>query len=174
MSIRETLSSFGIESIYHFTDKANLKSIEKYGIQSLSNIESQSINVFAYGAESLSHTLDRRRGLDKFVHLAFVQDHPMYYVAKSRGSIITPVWIELDISILFDDNTLFCDQVANQTGANIFQLDDILDIIDLELITNMQYISGDRWRERKDARKAEIMAYDSININKIKGITYGK
>ena len=27
---------------------------------------------------------------------------------------------------------------------------------------------------RKEARKAEIMVFDSISINKIKGITYGK
>jgi len=45
MSIRETLSSYRIESIYHFTDKANLYSIEKYGIQSLFNIDTKQIHI---------------------------------------------------------------------------------------------------------------------------------
>lgn len=38
MSIKETLENYGITSIYHFTDKANLETIEEYGLQSLKNI----------------------------------------------------------------------------------------------------------------------------------------
>jgi len=169
MSIRETLSNFGINSIYHFTDKANLKSIEKYGIQSLFNIESKHINVSHYGAESLSHDLDRKRGLDKFVHISFIQDHPMYHVAKKRNTIITPVWIELDLSILFDDRTLFCDKVANQNNANIFKLKKIFKYINFETLVYEKDFS-----KKVEARKAEIMINDSININLIKRITYGK
>lgn len=169
MSIRETLSRYGIDSIYHFTDKSNLKSIEKYGIQSLYNITTQKIDVSAFGAESLSHSLDRNRGLDKFVHLAFIKDHPMYHTAKKRGSIITPIWIELDISVLFDEDTIFCDEVANKNNSNLFRLENILDFINFDTMINEK----DFWT-RITARKAEIMAYDSININKIKGITYGK
>jgi len=169
MSIRETLSSYGIESIYHFTDRANLKSIEQNGIQSLLNIESNQINVSRYSAESLSHTLDKLRGLDKFVHLSFIQDHPMYHSAKKRGSIISPIWIELDISILFDENTLFCDKVANQTNSNIFTIEDLFEYIDFNTLVNEK----DFWT-RVEARKAEVMAYSSIDINKIKGIINGK
>lgn len=169
MSIRETLSSYGIESIYHFTDKANLNSIEKYGIQSLFNINTKQINVSHYGAESLSHSLDRNRGLDKFVHLAFIQDHPMYHVAKKRKTIITPVWIELDISIIFDEDTLFSDEVANKNGAKIFTMNDILTYIDIPNLFNYK----DFW-SGMETRKAEIMAYKKIKTNKIKGITYGK
>ena len=137
-------------------------------------LKTNNINVSHYGADSLSHSLDKNRGLDKFVHLSFVKDHPMYHIAKRRGNIVTPMWIELDISILFDDTTLFCNEVANKNNAKIFQLNDVLNIINLKLIANMSYISGDKWRERKEARKAEIMINDSININLIKGITYGK
>ena len=38
MTIQETLSKYEIHSIYHFTDKSNLKSIEEHSIQSLKNI----------------------------------------------------------------------------------------------------------------------------------------
>lgn len=174
MSIKETLENYGITSIYHFTDKANLETIEEYGLQSLKNILIQSIPVKHFGAEELSHMLDERRGLDKYVHLSFIQYHPMYSVAKARGTLITTVWIELDCSILYDDTTYFCDTVANQNGANIFKIDSILENINFEILTNNRHLSSEEWKVRKEIRKAEIMAFDSISLNKIKGITYGK
>ena len=169
MSIVSSLSKYGITSVYHFTDESNLKSIEKYGIQSLKNIAKYGINVSRFGAENLSHILDMQKGLDRYVHLAFVDDHPMYYVAKSRGSIIRPVWLEIDISILNNHKTRFCDKVANQTNANIFYLDRVLKNIDF---ANM--VHGNSFEARKEARKAEILAYDHIDISMIKGVYYGK
>jgi len=174
MSIQETLENFGITSIYHFTDEANLKTIEKYGLQSLKNILTQSIPVKHFGAEELSHSLDIRRGLDEYVHLSFITDHPMYHVAKSRGNIINPIWIEINASILYDDSTYFCDKVANQNGSNIFKIDDLLNNIDFEILLNNRHLSSDEWQKRKNVRKAEIMALNSISLDSIKGISYGK
>lgn len=173
MTIKQTLENFGITSIYHFTDKANLETIEKYGIQSLRNILIQDISVKHFGAEELSHILDERKGLDKYVHLSFVKDHPMYHIAKSRGNLIDPIWIEIDSSILYENNTIFCDKVANQNGATIFNISNVLNKIDFELLTNDSYLSKDQWFKRKEVRKAEIMALNSVQVNTIKGITYG-
>lgn len=174
MSIKETLENYGITSIYHFTDEANLQTIEKYGLQSLKNILKLDIDVKHFGAEELSHILDERRGLDKYVHLSFIKDHPMYYIARSRGNLINPVWIELDSSILYEESTLFCDKVANQNGAEIFSIDNILEKIDLDILFDDRKLYGEEWKLRKEIRKAEIMALNSISIDKIKGITYGK
>lgn len=174
MSIRRTLENYGITSVYHFTDAANLTTIEKYGLQSLKNILSKNIEVKYFGAEELSHELDQRKGLDKYVHLSFIKDHPMYHVAKNRGSLRKPIWIELDASILYEDTTLFCDSVANQSNASIFKLDKVLKYVDFELLTLDGYLNSETWRRRKEVRKAEIMALHSIRLDKIKGITYGK
>ena len=174
MLIKEALENYGITSIYHFTDKANLETIEKYGSQSLKNICNLNIDVKHFGAEELSHMLDERRGLDKYVHLSFIKDHPMYHVSKSRGNLINPIWIELDSSILYENTTLFCDKVANQNGAKIFDINSILENINFEILTDNKTLSGEDWKIRKEIRKAEIMALDSISTNKIKGITYGK
>jgi hypothetical protein len=173
MSIRRALENYGITSVYHFTDAANLKTIEKHGLQSLKNILLKNIDVKYFGAEELSHMLDQRQGLDKYVHLSFIKDHPMYHVAKSRGSLKKPVWIELDASILYEDTTLFSDSIANQTDAYIFKIDKVLRYIDFELLTLEGYLSSEKWRERKEARKAQLMALNSISTEKIKGITYG-
>lgn len=169
MGIKMDLERYGISSIYHFTDKANLKTIERFGLQSLKNILSLQIDVKHFGAEELSHNLDQRKGLDQYVHLAFIQDHPMYHVAKRRGNIIDPVWIEIDCSVLYDEDTLFCDKVANQTNAHIFRIDNVMQNIDFNTM-----IYGRDFYLKKEARKAEIMIYDSIHPNKILGVTYGK
>jgi hypothetical protein len=174
MNIKKTLKNYGITSIYHFTDEANLKTIEKFGLQSLKNILDKNIPVKHFGAEELSHILDERSGLDKYVHLSFIKDHPMYHEAKRRGNLINPVWIELDSSILYENTTLFCDKVANKNGAEIFDIDEILEKIDFDILTDNRFISGEEWKIRKEIRKAEIMAINLISTNKIKGITYGK
>lgn len=89
--ILKSLESYGITSIYHFTDKENLPIIEKYGLQSLKNIISYNIPVKRFGANELSHSLDKIKGLDKYVHLSFIKDHPMFFIAKNRGSLINPI-----------------------------------------------------------------------------------
>lgn len=169
MGIRETLEYYGITSIYHFTDKANLKMIEKFDIQSLKNIHMFNIPVEHFGANETSHIIDKNRGLDEYVHLSFIKDHPMYHVAKKRGSIINPVWIEIDISVLYKQDTLFCNEVANAYGARTFTLDNVLKNIDF----NTMLFEKD-FGIRKEARKAEIMVFDSISTYLIKGFTDGK
>jgi hypothetical protein len=63
---------------------------------------------------------------------------------------------------------LFSDRVANAREANIFRINRIFDFIDFDTI-----LSEEHSFIRKEARKAEIMVFDSISIDKIKGITYG-
>jgi len=166
MNIKKVLKDYGITSIWHFTDFSNLKSIEKYGILSLHNIMEKDINVSHFGADALSHNLDMHYGLDKYVHLSFIKDHPMYHVALRRGSIMDPVWIELDISILFEETTMFSDAVANESNSNIFKLNEVNDMIDF---ATMIY-ERDFWA-RVNSRKAEIMVANKIDTNKILGVS---
>lgn len=169
MNIKNKLAEYGITSVYHFTDKSNLKSIQENGLQSLFNIEEESIDVSHFGANDFSHQLDRQKGLDDYIHLSFIKDHPMLHSAIARGSIINPVWLEIDISVLLEDETLFCDEVANARNAHLFKKKHLLKSIDFD---GMIY-EKDFW-VRKDIRKAEILVYDHIPLNEIIGVTYGK
>ena len=163
MDIIDKLKKFGINSIFHFTDESNLESIMTYGLQSLHNIESKHIEVPKFGADSLSHDLDAYYGLDKFVHLSFVKDHPMYHVSKRRSSITNPIWIEYDISLLLEDATIFSNQVANCKNTELFTINKLFENIDFTSLSNYN-----DFQKGKEARKAEIMVFDSININKIR------
>ena len=169
MSIIETLQKHDIKSVWHFTDKSNLKSIEKYGILALTEIIKNDVDVSHFGADSLSHNLDMQYGLDKYVHLSFIDDHPMYHVAKRRGSIVSPVWIELDLALIFEKTTIFSDKVANGRNAKRFNINDIERMIDFDTML-MQYNT----ESRRNARKAEIMVANKISTDQILGVYYGK
>lgn len=174
MSIVETLRKHNINSVWHFTDISNLKSMKKYGILSLHEIVENSIEA-RFGADSLSHSLDRQYGLDNYVHLAFIKDHPMYHNALKRGSIKHAVWLELDLSILLDSGAIFSDEIANKSGAKMYTLDKVEEKIDFE-----KMFHNDFWT-KVEARKAEIMIPERIDMSYLKaiydtrtGVRYGK
>jgi len=59
--------------------------------------------------------------LDDFVHLAFLDDHPMLYVAKKQGRVTDPIWLKIQSSILLDEGVRFCAGVSNRAGAVIIE-----------------------------------------------------
>lgn len=168
MNIQKVLNSHGIKSIWHFTDKSNLETISKHGILSLREIIKSNVTVHCYGANNLSHSLDISLGLDKFVHLSFVKDHPMYYIAKRDGRIVTPIWLEIDLSVLHVDNTIFSDEVANKNGASRFGADKLERMIDFDSLMYPKDFST-----KVKVRKAEIMVANNITLDSIRGVYYG-
>lgn len=168
MSIQKVLNRNGITSIWHFTDRSNLSSILECGILSLKEIKRENVNVSRYGANELSHDLDASLGLDKFVHLSFIQDHPMYHNAKSDGRIADPVWVEIDVLAIDEQKTLFSNRYANSRGAKIFNADDLEKEVDFDAILHER----DFWK-RVEARKAEVMVLEKIDPKYIIGVYNG-
>jgi len=169
MTLKQAFDYYDVESVWHFTDLSNISSIVKYGLLSLREIEAQQIDVSRYGADRLSHRLDRRRGLDTFVHLAFMMDHPMYHIAKHRGSIVRGMWIELPVSVVLQDDVRFCNEVANKFGSKLYTQYDIANNISFN---DMFY--GADFHTKKEARKAEILVPNKIDASQIIGVYDGK
>ncbi|WP_151899697.1 DarT ssDNA thymidine ADP-ribosyltransferase family protein [Sulfurimonas hydrogeniphila] len=175
MNIQATLQNYGIKSIWHFTDLSNLESIKKHGVLSLRNIIHNRIDVACYGANELSHNLDISKGLDQFVHLSFIKEHPMQHVKTQNGDIPNPVWLKIDASVLFRNRSIFSDRIANKTGAKIYgDINDLSKYIDLDVLW-----SRTDWRDpqiqqrRKNAKYGEIMIQDKIDIKDIVGVYRG-
>jgi len=166
MNLQKTLKFYGITSIWHFTDESNLESIKQHGLLSLDLITQQQIHVPCFGADALSHSLDRNRGLDKFVHLSIIKDHPMQYVKKRSGEIPNPIWLEIDISVLFENRSLCCNQVANKNHAKCYDIKQIQEVIDLQSLLNNPHWSN-------PVRKAELIVANKIDYSKIKGVYHG-
>lgn len=168
MGIAKALNHYGIKSIWHFTDRSNLESIKKYGLLSLENIERRGIDVPCFGANELSHRLDRRKGIDKYVHLSFITEHPMHYAKKRDGLIPNPIWLEIDAVVLLENETIFSNNIANQNGVKFHHINTLATHVDMEALwgksnendANMQ-------RRKKSAIRGEIMVKNQINIKNI-------
>jgi len=166
MNLKETLEQFGITSIWHFTDRSNLESIQKHGLLSLALLDRKGIDVSCYGADELSHSLDRRKGIDRYVHLAITQNHPMQYIKTRNGDIPNPIWLEIDVSVLFENESLCCDGIANATSAKCYDIEKLDEVINLrELLYGRDYPNP--------VKKAQLLVANKIDYNKIKGVHNG-
>jgi len=174
MDIQATLKYYGIKSIWHFTDLSNIQSIQKYGVLSLRNLINNKIDVSCYGANELSHRLDISKGLDQFIHLSFVKEHPMQYIKAKNGEIPNPVWLEIDAKILFRNNSIFSDSVANKNGAKIYDINDLSKYIDLDVLwSRTDWRDPEIQQRRKVAKYGEIMIKDKIDIKSIIRVYHG-
>ena len=166
MNLKETLKTHGITSIWHFTDRSNLESIKKNGLLSFALLQERNINVSCYGADELSHSLDRYKGIDRYVHLSIFKSHPMQYIKVQNGSIPDPIWLEIDISVLFENKSLCCNGIANASSAQCYDIEKLGEKIDLfELRFSRDY--------RNPIKKAQLLVANNITYDKIKGIYNG-
>lgn len=171
MNLQETLNYYGIDSVWHFTDKSNLQSIYKHGLLSLAMIEKEGFEVPCFGANELSHNLDRYYGLDKFVHLSFVKEHPMCYRKEQNGEIPNPIWIAIKASVLFDESALFSTVVANGTRVPKYNINQLDKKADLEVLWGKTDWSDSKIKQRRtSAKKGEIMIPKMIKSDDILGV----
>jgi hypothetical protein len=166
MDLQETLNYYSITSIWHFTDANNLESIKKHGLLSLDLLAQQKVHVPCYGGDELSHRLDRRKGLDRFVHLSIIRDHPMQYIKVKNGIIKNPIWLEIDTSILFENKSGCCNQLANASSAKCHQIEYLDKVIDLQKLLNNP-------QPRDPVKKAQLIVANKIDYSKIKGVYHG-
>lgn len=123
---QQIIEEKGITSLYHFTDRDNLKSIiEHGGLYSWADCEAKNIQIAKPGGDDLSRSLDRRDGLQNFVRVSFTQNHPMMYIAINQDRISNPVILKISPEVIYWQNSKFSDRNATRNGANVGgQLDD--------------------------------------------------
>ena len=112
------LEKQGIRKLYHFTDRENLESIIRHGgLYSWADCEERGFTIARPGGNQMSRALDRRAGLEHYVRLSFVTNHPMMYVAMSEGRLANPVVLEIDPEVIGWQSTLFADRNATRNGV---------------------------------------------------------
>lgn len=120
---KQILDHQRITKLYHFTDRDNLESIIRNGgLYSWKDCEDKGIAIAKPGGggpNSLSWELDKRHHLEGYTRVSFTRNHPMMYVAMNEGRISNPVILEIDLSVIYDDQTLFSDRNATRNGANV-------------------------------------------------------
>lgn len=162
------------DGIWHFTDRSNIDSIKQHGLLALAQASERGIKIPTPGGNSLSHNLDQEKGLDKYIHLAFVDDHPMLYSVKQEGRIENPVWLKIKSSILLEDGVRFCADVANKAGVHILNAEQAKVEIDFEvLLAYTDWTDKKVQARRQKAIKSEILVPNCIPIKQILGIKNG-
>jgi hypothetical protein len=117
---KEILERNGIKKLYHFTDRDNLESIIRNGgLYSWADCNAKSIDISKPGGSGMSRQLDQRDGLQNYVRVSFVTQHPMMYVAMNDGRISNPVILEIDPQVIGWKGTKYADRNATKTGANV-------------------------------------------------------
>lgn len=107
-----------IHTLYHFTDRANLKSIKKHGaLYSWHHCVSNNIDIPVPGGNQLSRELDTRKGLQDYVRVSFTRSHPMMFVQpiRSRNNII----LEIDTELIYWKETMYADRNATRNDVNV-------------------------------------------------------
>ena len=163
--------------IYHFTDRRNLPSIrENEGILSLELLELAKIQVAVFGGDNVSQATDRSKGLHKYVHLCFVDTHPMDYRAREAGRIGESIFLHIDPVVLKEDGVKFVPGMANTTDMPIYDFDEALEsgLIDFDVLyTRMPWADADIQARRQQAEKYEILIPDFVSINLIRNLPDG-
>jgi hypothetical protein len=155
LALRKFMRTYQIRHLWHFTDKANLASIKKHGgILSLREIEERDIEIPRPGGDDMSHYLDKKLGLDRFVRLCFQNSHPMLHVANQEGRIADPTWLKVDASIMLNPDVRFSIGVAYQDGVEIINHEMAANRIDFEvLFTWMDWNDPEIQRRRQIGKR---------------------
>lgn len=168
---KDVLQRNGITKLYHFTDRRNLESIvEEGGLVSWADACDRNIDIAAPGGSDTSHSLDKRMGLEHYVRLSFVHDHPMMHVAMTDGRIEDPVILEIDPQVVYLANTKFSDRNAARTSAGVKVGDSVSDLRNLRFnLFNKRYFDLDA--DEKPYYQAEVLVCHEVPLCYIRNIT---
>jgi hypothetical protein len=124
---RKVLQDNRINILYHFTDYSNIKSIkDNGGLYSWIYCDRNNIVIPMTGNSSLGRSLDVEFGLEDYVRLSFIKDHPMKHVAISEGRITKPHLLTVSTEVCYFENTRFSDMNA---ADRRHQNDDSIDFL---------------------------------------------
>ena len=167
-NMKAIIEKYGISQIWHFTDRSNLDSIRKHGLLSFAEAKRRGIEIPCPGGNDWSRDLDKRKGLDEYVNLSFVDDHPMLYWAHQKEKrILDPVWIGIDPSIMLGGDVQFCVGIANKTDMPRLDASEAKTKIDFEVLFPRPGQKLPFEKELREIKKAQILVPHSIPVEKM-------
>lgn len=166
-----TLKKRNINYLYHFTDISNIDYIKsRSGLYSFKYLNDNGIDDVKYGGNDWSHEADAMAGVDNYVHLCFLKNHPMEFIARTERSLNT-FWLEINLKVLNIPGVRFTADVSNKSGVALLDTKEALTILDIDAIYNFIdfRIEGNQARKCL-AEKYEILIPDLIPLNYIENI----
>ena len=156
--MKSIIKKYNIDGIWHFTDRANLDSIKEHGLLSRKTLNDKGIKIPVPGGNEWSQEADELRGLHAYVHLCFLNNHPMQFLAVQDKRIQDPIWLKIHVSVMLDPNVRFTSEVSNKSGVPILDHTEAVKQIDFEvLFTYIDWREPENHERRKAAEKSEII-----------------
>ena len=165
---------FNHRSFYHFTDKRNLPGIRANGLLSMRELRRRESLPLAPGGNQHSLDADEMSGMDAYVHLCMMDEHPMEYLAKKDGRIVETVFLKINPAILRMEGAMMTAEVSNKSGVEARPVAEVLPTLDLKVVYNRTDWKDPAVQERlKAARKYEILIPTSVPLNMILNMPNG-
>jgi hypothetical protein len=162
----ELIKDYRITAFYHFTDKSNIASIrETGGLYSISELEANNISPPRPGGNEWSHRADKKKELHKYVHLSFMDWHPMASIAKEDGRIPHPITLHISPEVILFEGVLFSADVSNKSGVEVFDIEGCEKYIDFDTLYSEKDWRNEAGKEaRVKASKAEVLIPNHVPI----------
>lgn len=112
------LTKNNINTLYHFTDKSNLKSIKRHGaLYSWHYCLINNIKIPVPGGNQLSRDLDTAKEIQNYVRASFTRSHPMMHVPQSRAQ--NCVILEIEPEVIYWNNSKYANKNAVRNDVHI-------------------------------------------------------
>jgi hypothetical protein len=164
-----------ITLLYHFTDRRNLPLIRELGgLYPLAKLRKKNIEVPAPGGNDWSQDADCMKGMDKYVHLCFRNNHPMEYLARQAGRIADTIFLQIHPEVLLWDGVKFTNDVSNKSGVEAHTIEEATEMIDFEVLyTRTDWRDPEVLARLQQAEKYEILVPKKIPLELIRNLPNG-
>lgn len=159
------------KSLYHFTDTDNVDSIREHGLLSKAQLDARDLTATRPGGNNISRMLDRRNGIYNDVSLSFTDQHPMAYECRNDGRQPSQVCLRIDPAILLTEGVRLSLGIANENGANIKPINEIIDGTDIVVMcSNTDWADPDIQRRLSSVKRYEILVPKCVPTSYITGL----
>jgi len=169
IELQELVSRLRIDRLYHFTALANTGQIYQHkGMYSRCRHAEVGIQCQHFVSDDKSRWHDSRIGLDKYIHLSFVRDHPMLHVSRKRNSHVKMMLLHINPKVLLLDGVMFTEVMANSMYSSPYPVSVLSDHLPLKDRLPDTDVHGTSWTiEQFVDWKAQLLVPDFIPINQI-------
>jgi hypothetical protein len=159
MNVADFINSTALRHLYHFTDEENLPLIRQHGILPYTELVRRGIVPPKPGGNDWSRDADAIKGVDAYVHLCLMDQHPMEYVARSNGHLGRTRFLRVSVEVLSFPGVMGCSDVANKTGVAIRPIEQALDSMDLQILFGgkVDFQNVELRNRYNEAKKSEVL-----------------
>lgn len=149
-----------IKKLYHFTDYDNIHQIKKMGgLYSWSYMKNKNIEIPRSASDILSKNLDRAKGLENYVRVSFVKDHPMLHVALKESRIKKSVLLEIDPEVIYWIKTKYSKENAAKSAVNVDSSIETFKHLRFDLFSKNYFNIS---KNEKPYFQAEVLVWENI------------